>query len=423
MRYRYIWHKKPGSQSQWRFWEDHEVVHIQALSSNKRARPMLGLCSSGTDHFILSADFDQIPVHTSMNFSTVQQEERYWKYFYEECKERYGHQAAITRSYSNKVKIFIPFQLPERYSKDLNDLSRYTKESILKSFLHEDHHWFDTNVAGMDVAFLNPTAINFLSTIHQYTPVSLFTEDQSLLYKDIPSSLFVPNEKFVLKRDLKKRSETKKHKQYGLFICKVDDSDEIDQISNQDHEINNVIKPDFYRYNQRFLPKGLLESKILCLKGGEEVMRRLLLIKNLNSSRGFGLPTHKLSRECEVSVPQVSKLLKILSEEGNLDCIDSRSVYGKRARIYRAAGNLRKEIHLQFEKTSDGRSKSLYLPEKILDGQWEKTLYAIAYHFPKKEDYEEYVLNLDGIEEKDRMQKLKRILRKWDSLDGKNFNV
>ena len=403
---------KAGSQTNWKHFRNHEKVHRRAKAKNKKSRPMLGLISSGTDHFILSADFDQIPLEISMNLKTPQDVEKFWEDLYESLQSSYGDQTIICRSYSNKVKIFIPFVMAEGFL--VEEVSRFTKESILKQFLLKEHHWFDNTVAGMDVAYLDPTALKLLPTIGELNPVRIYTEEQLVFYRDTPSTLFVPNDLFVPKSSLSGFSRTKPTYD-GLSICKLSKERSIDQISTEHEKVNNVIDRNFYRYEGKKLPKGVSNSKILSLKGGKELMRRLLLAKHLNRKQGYGLPTHKLAEECKVSVPQISKMLKVLSEEGNLECIDSRSIYGKRARIYVASGALRKEIHLLFEESSK-TPKPFNFPKQISDGAWEKTLYAIAKHLPNKEDFKNYALNLNGIEEKDRIQKVERILNRWDEI-------
>lgn len=417
-----MWDGKVGSQPNWPRVYDSPSVWRYARSKYKASRPILGLCSSRTDHFMLSADYDKVPAKYNIDLTDQQAVTRFWDELYLEFLSFYGDYAKIARSYSDKLKIFIPFVLPEGFL--LEWLSRPSKEKILKAFLHPSHHWFDTTIAGMDVAYLNCNTIKLLSKIKYLPPTRLYVEEkQSELYQDVPYSLGLPESVFLHRDDRTSNPsdlDDVKHNDIWFTMCKVTETVLDNHLSNEQYEVNRVIGPELFRYDEEDLPKALTKSKIIDLKGGEELLRRLIRAKNLTNETGFGLPTDKLSNECGVSRPQISKLLSILSEEGNLVCVDEKFAWGSKARTFRASGDLRKEIVLYFEKPKEPRP-DYTLPTFIPDGQWERSLFTLAVHFIKesvggKNDYKQYCLALPGIELKDRKQKVERIVKKWDDI-------
>lgn len=386
---RYKYPGETGNQMEWlKNWLTNRCVEL-SHNKNKRMKPIVGYMNSGTDHCLLSADFDKIPEHLGIEESS-KEAMLYWDNFAIHCQQVYSKVATVGRSCSDKVKVFFPVVLPPWTS-----LNKQEQILGLEQLLISEHfNLCDIAANSTNLTYLTPSIIGCLQNIKLLKPTRL-----------------------ILPTVLSPEKVTVFYSSPGLEQCS-----ELNSESNI-NTMGNIVQPDTtevsnkeYKVNRyNLIPE--LETKLCSWNSTHNrtmFTNKIVAMWGLISRKGFQISMKKMAQECGVSIECIAKYIKYFVKAGLLRCVNKRYRPHLIAKTYKASGILRKAISNHMELVTSGtsvlRSK---LPKKIKDGQWEKKLYYLRFFFTTAKDYLQYVIKIPGIFKKDRKQKAERIAKRY----------
>ena len=307
----------------------------EILSGPKERLPIVGLWNSGTAQHLVAADFDDLPE----GFAS-------WDNFYQFCYSLFRHIAVVTRSPSQKVKIFfvITFSHPQEMTRAI---ALETLEAYLLISSHDLFECIDNSCSALATARINKSIFEGLSEAHSLIPLDAIGEEIDETFNKYNNS-----------------------------------NGSLTQHSGPLHEeVSQWVKGDGRR---------------------EKFIRILLASFSLCSKEGFDIPQTKFGRECNVTPMAIGNWLRRLRECGWLRLVDPNYERGKKAMTYVAAGHLREEILKLIEDRIDEKQSLT----EITDGKWNSTLGQLSYHgrHQAKGEFLQSIKRIEGAYKKDRIR-------------------
>jgi hypothetical protein len=346
--------------------------------------PILSLISSGTDHHLIAADFDELG-----DFSDYNE-------LYREVEKLH---CTVAFSASGKVKAFFPVQ----YAGTMNT-------AVALRFLEEklpEELWsiVDKNYAALFTTRLTTSIISALSSN---------CPDKGITSRR-PSRIEVSPTDYS-ENELSSIIEESKSFYYPQGVTEYTPREDI---------INTAQswQPPFnsaHTFNQTTIDPGLeLEELQFWLKadpkGAKKALLRILFsMTGLNKETGFNLPTHKLGREMGCSAKVAAKHLKFLREKGYLEIIDDSAQIGVKAYTYIAKGAL-KEVINRLNSVTRKPCLKLASPTELADGCWNTGLWRVqlrCFHLHQAEEFRQWAIGLPGAGLKDRPKQIQKVYEK-----------
>ena len=351
----------PGDSGNQRFFRTKKTKRFRSSlqSTKKEDLPLLHCWKSDSNLVLINADFDEEP--DAYGFADFDRLEEF-------LLSTIGHLGIVTRSASNKVKVFFLLNLPQdiEITKDiaLDTLSKILPDDLSE---HIDHR---------------------LSALSK----SYITERMCI---DINTSLFTL-----------------------IPIEPVLDSVEENPVKG---EYSSCIPyyqatPTLEAQNFGNLISQRLSEEVNRTKTLEQIMLFLMAAPSLVTT-GFQISQKKLGVTAGVSQKTISLYLSKLLNAGLLYTVNKTYVPDKQAKTYRFAGLFRVLFKMFFDRPSSfirkpRRSRS-ELPSRINDGEWNDTMVKNVYRFRANPDaFLEWIKSIPDYHLKDRWQQANRIL-KW----------
>ncbi len=269
--------------------------------------------------------------------------------------------AVVARSASGKVKCF--FLVDIGNSKINASLAKATLESIF-CFNNDIFNCLDLSSTGMRITYLNHSVllalVKGLSLLNPISAVDIDGQEDNVYSSSIGTS--------------------KPLRQYTGDL--------------------NLIFP---QYNFIGVKAGLL--------------RILLESKELLTSEGFGISLKKVSKDVNKSFQRVHIAKKYFQKLNWIEKIDDYYIPGKKAKMYRASGELKDALVKKFRSVSD----KIVVPSSIPDKEWNSSLGSIIGRLFQSHTIEETlekIKKIEGARIGDRLQQA----RKWYLWFQKNSN-
>jgi len=298
----------------------------------KKHNIKVGLWTSRSNQHVIVADFDDIP-----------QGYRDYDHLFSATQERYQDIALVTRSISNKVKIFFVLEFKEEIEMS-KSISLLNLESLLN-----DHSFFsviDKRVSALSITFTYPELTQRLSE-------------------------FLP--------------KMKMHKgilPVGTVLGEGGEGDNNHCIpSSRFNKSPRVSKP--LPIFSGDIPSTSFEFFIRRNPQREKFIRLLLNRRGL-ASDGFDLGTVKIAEEIRATQKSVWKWRLELENLGLITKISSAFYPGRKAHRYVASGLLLEALQ-EIHKSATTRAIN-WLPSTIPDGEWHSTLWTVSRHFVHDKD-------------------------------------
>ena len=360
-------------------WGNAKRIGKLKVSIVKEELPTVGLWNSGTDHYVIAADFD----HTGDFEDFWAMKEHLETY----CKVR--HVVAVT--HSGHLKAFFPV-------KCVAAMNPLIAIAFLKEVLpFELFEIVDKKRGALSLAFLNEDTQKALSEI-RWLPVTVVNNE--FLFNDEDYSHVVEESSpsrsaLVFNFNTNNNSINKG----GFLFCN-------NLVGDSKAEHKFLISEDCPK---KHLPElQFWANKGKCGEDKSTLLKILLKMKGLILNQGFNLPVHKLAEEVGTTPMNISRWLKYLTEKGYLKCIDPSFQIGVKAKTYIAIGELREAIQRLNKPSKTTKLKDL--PSSIPDGQWESVLWKTHFQFQLDENaFKDWAYALPGCAENRRLKKIERI--------------
>lgn len=340
-----------GKQSEWfRTRNNDRLVKSDALK--KESKPRLGLWNSGSNQFVLAADFDKYKDNTFKDF----------EFLFSSCEHL--QDSICTYSVRGRVKVFFVVEL-----EGINTMTGTLAAHLLKNIFTDNDRTdlisiIDSKTSAMSVTFLDTNIIKAITG---------------------------------------KLSSLKPYKYSKEFLNSI--------ASNATKEGNNIVlvNSPFIRFKGDITEPKLL--KFIKRNAKKEDFIRLLLgtSKIIHS---IDLPIRKICKELGVSTGTVHNYIQKLIELNLLVNLNEDSyIVGVHAKSYKAVNEL-----LKLAEESNNIVSTFILPTVIKDGEWYKTLYRCVPHFKYKslEEFLKWVRSIPNWDKKP--ERIRNAIGNWKQM-------
>lgn len=321
----------------------------------------------GSDYRPVILDFDKM-------FTDEEAALGAWDLFYARMVKRFRRRGIVFRTMSNKVKVIIVLHVPG------NSGAIWTVDGIIEALeilgIRDDELVLDLGIGALTQTFIHPDLYRKLGRLSSLVPYT------------------VPVEKLI------------GWSGFGDWESGAEDEGSL-RLLVRDKGAHT------YERHDGEIPESLLKHLNQVRERGKpskELLDFIRILIHPASARlltdGMGLPGPKLTRE--LGGADAAYLIAQLIEWRCLECVDHSYAVGKRAKRYRAIGELAAAM------TEVGVKARHKLPETIPENGWWKTFFEHAKHIATFEEFTTWIESLPGWDDDGRYQKA---LDTWERIE------